>query len=87
MPRQMSLMVITIFPDGYISSRFLLPSGFEKMAFNLGDSSDIPCLLIVRHHSLCTIPRHYPITVIVIVWKRLSALANFDKCNIRLKIT
>lgn len=59
---------------------------FEKMAFNAGESSDIPPLLVLFHHSLCTLPTHYSITVIVIVWKCLSALANFDKCNIRLKI-
>lgn len=59
---------------------------FEKMPFNTGDSSDIPHLFVLCYRSLCTLPTCYLITVIVTVWKCLSALVNFDKCNIRLKI-
>lgn len=66
MPSQMSVMVITIFPDGCFLSLFAA-FRFEKTAFNSEDSSDIPCLLVLCHHSLCTIPKHYPITVFVIV--------------------
>lgn len=56
----------------------------EKVEFYSGDGSDLPQALVLFHHSLCSTPRHFPVPGRA--WKCLSALANFDKCNIRLKI-
>lgn len=84
MPSQMSLMLITTFPDGYVPSRFLSPSGLRRCHLTQGIA------LIFHIYQFCAIaacvPTCYLITVIVTVWKCLSALVNFDKCNIRLKI-
>lgn len=80
MPSQMSLMGRIIFPDGYVSSPFCC----LQVAFYSGDGSDLPHALVLCHHSLCSTPRHFPVPVKA--RKCLSALANFDKCNIRLKV-
>lgn len=56
----------------------------EKVAFYSGDGSDLPQALVSFHHSLCSTPRYFPAPARA--WKCLSALANFDKCYIRLKI-